>query len=184
MRPSQEYLQSEYPKGSHTPQAKTPQGTANRFRRIMNRTPNRNEIEVAEDELSVPRDQEIELHQQPPYTPRTAAKRAKDRIDRSQISVHPGRDLTSKFQNIFDEEKQDRPIYKPNNFLFEGDDENVDPFSDNDSSSSRPVMNRSTSFNDTRKIAGLNFVEDSDSESDNESNMSLQMDTFSRNYLY
>ncbi|KAG2213920.1 hypothetical protein INT47_001189 [Mucor saturninus] len=189
---SQEFLASEYPA-----QAKTPQGTANRFRRIMNRTPHRNDgdIELMEDELSVPRDEEMHTPQ-PPYTPRTAAKRAKDRIDRSQIAVHPGRDLTSRFQNIFDEEKQDRPIYKQNHFLFEGEDENVDPFSDNDSSSSsRPslaaaattasIMNRTSSFGtDTRKISGLNFVEDSDSESDNESNISLQMDNYGRNYLF
>lgn len=183
MSSSQEYLASEYPA-----QAKTPQGTANRFRRIMNRTPQRHDnSEVEEEELSIARDEDM----QPPYTPRTAAKRAKDRIERSQIAVHPGRDLTSRFQNIFDEEKQDRPMYKQNHFLFEGEDENVDPFSDNDSSSSsRPsvvatnsMMNRTTSF-DTRKVSGLNFVEDSDSESDNESHLSLQMDNYARNYLF
>lgn len=148
----------------------------------MNLTPHRDEIELAEDELSVQRDEETQ--QQPPYTPRTAAKRAKDRIDRSQISVHPGRDLTSRLQNIFDEEKQDKPFFKQKHFLLEGDDENVDPFSDNDSSSSRPVINRTTSLGDTRKVTGWNFEEDSDSDSDNESSMSLQMDTLSRNYLF
>lgn len=145
----------------------------------MNITSQRdNEEEEEEDrEFSVLESDEFDTTQQrPPYTPRTAARRAKDRIDRSQISVHPGRDLTSKFQNIFDEEKQERtPLFnRTSDYLFAGEEENVDPFPDNDSSSSRPLLSsRNTSFSETntRKIESLNFVEDSDSESDNESHI-------------
>ncbi|KAG2230245.1 hypothetical protein INT48_006247 [Thamnidium elegans] len=162
-RQSQEYIQSEYPQGSTTPQ-----GTATRFKKMMNITPHRDDDDDdEEEEFSVPRDEfgSIQL----PYTPRTAARRAKDRMDRSQISV--GRNLTSKFQNIFDQEKQERP-YKRSNYMFDGDDENIDPFSDNDSSSSRALLDRIGSFNENRKMGGgFSFVEDSDSESDNESNV-------------
>ncbi|GAA5802715.1 hypothetical protein HPULCUR_008189 [Helicostylum pulchrum] len=155
-RHSQEYVQSEYPQGSTTPQ-----GTATRFKKMMNITPNRDGEDEEEDEFSVPRDEFESI--QLPYTPRTAARRAKDRMDRSQISV--GRNLTPKFQNIFDQEKQERP-YKRSNYMFDGDDENIDPFSDNDSSSSRALFDRIGSFNENIKLGdgGFRYEEDSDSE--------------------
>lgn len=134
----------------------------------MNITPNRDGEDEEEDEFSVPRDEFESI--QLPYTPRTAARRAKDRMDRSQMSM--GRNLTTKFQNIFDQEQQEKP-YKRSNYMFDGDDENIDPFSDNDSSSSRALMDRIGSFNENRRMGGggFSFVEDSDSESDNESNV-------------
>lgn len=122
---------------------------------MMDRTPHRHENDENDlDEFSV-RLSSQENHL-PPYTPRTAARRERDRIDRSE--GHPARDLTMKFQNIKKEEENERnnPVIKRKRDIFAEDDddededddrENTNPLSNGPTfTASRPVVKRSKTF--------------------------------------
>lgn len=118
---------------------------------MMNHTPHR---ENGDDEFSIT--QMDNSQKNPPYTPRTAAKRAKDVIDRSKIN--PGRNLTTQFQDLLEEEKkQDQKKFKSNYNIFDDDDEdeeeedndlaiskneNINPFFTGSESPTRPIMRR------------------------------------------
>ncbi|GAN07341.1 hypothetical protein MAM1_0157d06837 [Mucor ambiguus] len=135
------YLQSEYPQAP-----KTPQGTSSRFRKIMmDRTPHRHENDQNDlEEFSVSlNSQENHL---PPYTPRTAARRERDRIDRSE--GHPARDLTMRFQIIKKEEEIERnkPVVKRKRDIFaeDDDDDDEDDEEDVDQENTNPLSNSST----------------------------------------
>ncbi|KAL9537699.1 hypothetical protein MBANPS3_011543 [Mucor bainieri] len=182
------YLQSEYPQAP-----KTPQGTSSRFRKIMmDRTPHRHENDKDEPEEFSVRLSSQEAHL-PPYTPRTAARRERDRIDRSE--GHPARNLTMKFQNIKREEEKERnnPVIKRKRDIFAEDDEDEDEDEDDDQentnplssgstfTASRPVVKRSKTFDfndfynnalDTppiqfgQSVPGIDDDEDDDDDSD------------------
>lgn len=120
---------------------------------MMNHTPHRDNDD---DEFSIT--QMDNSQKNPPYTPRTAAKRAKDVIDRSKIN--PGRNLTTQFQDLLEEEKkQDQKTFKPSYNIFDDDDdddddeeeendlaisknENINPFLTGSESPTRPIMRR------------------------------------------
>lgn len=122
----------------------------------MDKTPHRH-ADDDQEEFSVRlNSQENHL---PPYTPRTAARRERDRIDRSE--GHPARDLTMKFQIIKKEEEKERnkPVIKRKRDIFaedddddddEDDQENTNPFSNGiaatAATASRPVVKRSKTF--------------------------------------
>ncbi|KAK4514413.1 uncharacterized protein ATC70_002008 [Mucor velutinosus] len=137
------YLQSEYPQAP-----KTPQGTSSRFRKIMmDKTPHCHENDQNDlEEFSVRlTSQENHL---PPYTPRTAARRERDRIDRSE--GNPARDLTMKFQIIKKEEEKERnrPVIKRKRDIFADDDDDDDDDEDEDQENTNPLSN-GTSFSAT-----------------------------------
>lgn len=178
------YVYSDYPQGS-----KTPQGTPNRYRKVMmNHTPHR---ENGDDEFSIT--QMDNSQKNPPYTPRTAAKRAKDVIDRSKIN--PGRNLTTQFQDLLEEEKkQDQKKFKSNYNIFDDDDddeeeednelaisknENINPFFTGSESPTRPIMRRAKTLDifdenlETPRLGlpyfgsdNVNISNDSDSDDD------------------
>lgn len=91
----------------------------------------------------------------PPYTPRTAHRRARDRIDRSEPLPNPGRNLTMKFQNMLEEEKAKESPVKQNFDIFSdtpesnSQQENVNPFfSGSDSQPTRPVLRKAKTIDD------------------------------------
>lgn len=122
----------------------------------MDRTPHRHDDQSDLEEFSV-RLSSQENHL-PPYTPRTAARRERDRIDRSE--VNPGRDLTMKFQIIKKEEEKERnnPVVKRKLDIFADDDDDDDDDDDQENTNplcngtgtaataSRPVVKRSKTF--------------------------------------
>jgi hypothetical protein len=160
---------------------------------MMNNTPHRDDDE---NEFSISRDNDnddIDKFQTlPPYTPRTAAKRAKDFIDRSKIN--PGRNLTMQFQDLLEEEKkQEKTLVKSSFNIFEDDDDDDDeedefdtmkndnnnPFlNGSESPTTRPIMRRAKTldiFDDSLEFPRLEFphlefdpvnMEDSDSDGD------------------
>jgi hypothetical protein len=145
---------------------------------MMNHTPRRDAGDVIADEseFSVSRSDERDIPQQkqqkhPPYTPRTAARRERDRIDRSEIPL--GRNLTSAFQNMLEEEKQQEKPRKVRS-IFDDDEkdqveekeinENINPF--RSSSTADPVTTTHPTLKKTRTIDKL--FEDSEGEEDEE----------------
>ncbi|CEP10464.1 hypothetical protein [Parasitella parasitica] len=184
------YVQSEYPQAP-----KTPQGTSSRFRKIMmDRTPQRqsDEGDGSKDEFSVTLNGQ---ENKPPYTPRTAARRERDRIDRSEVMHNPGRNLTSKFENIKKEEEKERNTLaikrKRDIFDDDSDDDDQDNEQENINPSgatsrtttpSRPVVKRSKTFDfdnfynnafDTPPVqfgGQLNGIDDDDDDDDSDDN--------------
>lgn len=163
---------------------------------MMDRTPHRHDDESDQEEFSVTLNSQENL---PPYTPRTAARRERDRIDRSQIMSNPGRNLTMKFQNIRQEEEKEKntPIIKRKRNLFDEDDdeddddedddeqENVNPFAKavtSTTTASRPVVKRSKTFdfndlfNNALETPAIQFgeqfggIDDDDDDDDSDDN--------------
>lgn len=110
---------------------------------MMNNTPHRDDDD--ENEFSILQDDDTDkLQKLPPYTPRTAAKRAKDFIDRSKIN--PGRNLTMQFQDLLEEEKkQEKTTVKSSFNIFEDDDEEDDEFDSSKNENINPFLNGSES---------------------------------------
>lgn len=83
------------------------------------------EEEDDEDEFSVLKSDEHQATttvRKLPYTPRTAAKRQRDRIERSNVAAL-GTNLTSKFQNLLEEEKQKPAAVRKTGYSIFDDDE-------------------------------------------------------------
>jgi hypothetical protein len=123
-----------------------------RYRKIMmDRTPHRHESSDGEDFSLVQGSQE----DHPPYTPRTAHRRARDRIDRSDPLPNPGRNLTMKFQDMLEEEKAQvgSPVKQTMDIFSNTPDsnrqqENVNPFLGSNSPPTRPVLRKAKTIDD------------------------------------
>lgn len=127
---------------------------------MMDRTPHRRESTSDGEDFSLVLGSQED---NPPYTPRTAHRRARDRIDRSEPLPNPGRNLTMKFQNMLQEEKaQEGSPVKRNIDIFSdtpdsstSQQENVNPFLSNDNSqptatttTTRPILRKAKTIDD------------------------------------
>ena len=145
----------------------------------MNHTPNRSQDDD-DDEFSIL--QHIDEPSPQSFTPRTAAKRAKDVIHIE--SNHQGRNLTATFQDIYEEDKkQDRTIHARSNIFADDDEEEggeedmtSNPFlaaAGSESPTTRPIMRRAKTldiFDESLDFPGMgiphfaNVMGESDSD--------------------